>query len=63
MLALGELIRAQKETVGLNQGAKGSVVTGSERVPVKDDRPTLADAGIGKPASAVPDEYRTHAAA
>ena len=45
---LGELIKAQKETVGLNQGAKGSIVTGSVREPVKDDRPTLADAGIDK---------------
>jgi hypothetical protein len=49
---LGELIAAQKETVGLNQGAKGSVVTGSIREPVKDDRPTLASAGIGKKLSA-----------
>jgi hypothetical protein len=45
---LGELIAKQKETVGLNKGAKGSVVTGSQKVPVKDTRPTLADAGIDK---------------
>jgi DNA modification methylase len=45
---LGELITAQKETVGLNKGANGSIVTGSVREPVKDIRPTLADAGIGK---------------
>jgi hypothetical protein len=41
---LGELIKAQKETVGLNRGAKGSIVTGTKREPVKDDRPTLAEA-------------------
>jgi len=45
---LGEMIREQKATVGLNQGAQGSVVTGSERVPVKDKRPTLAAVGIDK---------------
>ena len=45
---LGELIKAQKETVGLNQGAKGSVVTGAGREPVKDERPTLAEASIDK---------------
>jgi hypothetical protein len=42
------LIAAQKATVGLNVGAKGSVVTGSKRDPVKDDKPTLAEAGIDK---------------
>jgi len=45
---LGEMIREQKETVGLNAGAMGSVVTGSDRVPLKDTRPTLADVGIDK---------------
>jgi len=45
---LGEMIRTQKEGRGLNQGAQGSVVTGTTRVPVKDDRPTLADVGIDK---------------
>lgn len=45
---LGELIVQQKETVGLNKGARGSVVTGSIREPVKDDRPTLAQVGIDK---------------
>lgn len=45
---LGEMIEEQKRTVGLNQGAKGSIVTGSERVPVKDERPTLASVGIDK---------------
>jgi len=44
----GELIQAQRETVGLNRGAKGSKVTGSKRDPLKDDRPTLAEAGIDK---------------
>lgn len=39
---LGELIRALKETVGLNRGANGSCVSGSEREPLRDDRPTLA---------------------
>ena len=56
---LGEMIQAQKKTVGLNVGAKGSIVTGTSRGPLKivtgtsrgplkDDRPTLADAGISK---------------
>lgn len=45
---LGELIREQKETVGLNQGAKGSIVTGATREPVKDTRPTLGQVGIDK---------------
>jgi len=45
---MGEMIA---ET-DLNKGAKGSVVTGTNRVPVKDDRPTLADIGITKNESA-----------
>ena len=45
---LGELIEEQKKTVGLNRGAKGSKVTGSERELVGDTRPTLTDAGILK---------------
>jgi hypothetical protein len=45
---IGEMIVAQKTTVGLNRGAKGSKVSGSVRVPVKDDRPTLAEVGIDK---------------
>lgn len=45
---LGEMIAEQRETVGMNRGAKGSVVTGSKRDPVKDTRPTLASAGIDK---------------
>lgn len=42
---LGELIHAQKETVGLNRGA---FVGGTEKEPPRDERPTLADAGIDK---------------
>lgn len=34
---LGEIIEAQRRTVGLNRGAKGSVVTGYKRNPLKDD--------------------------
>ena len=45
---LGELMTAQKDAVGLNRGAKGSKITGSKRIPVKDDRPTLAEVGIDK---------------
>ena len=44
---MGELIQAQKATVGLNHGAvKGK--TGSKGLPVLDSRPTLSDAGIDK---------------
>jgi N6-adenosine-specific RNA methylase IME4 len=44
---LGQIIKAQKETVGLNQGAvRGK--TGTKARPVLDDRPTLAAAGIDK---------------
>lgn len=42
---LGELIRAQKDTVGLHEGGRPSK-TGSSMAPVL--RPTLADAGIDK---------------
>lgn len=49
---LGEMIRAQKETVGLNKGSKAGRLPkngGSrEAPPLTDDRPTLADAGIDK---------------
>jgi N6-adenosine-specific RNA methylase IME4 len=45
---LGEMLKQQKETVGLNQGAQGSIVTGTQREPVKDTRPTLAEVGIDK---------------
>ncbi len=40
--------QAQKETVGLNRGLKGRQVTGVFATPVKDNRPTLAEAGIDK---------------
>jgi phage N-6-adenine-methyltransferase len=44
---LGELIRAQKETVGLNVG--GRPITGADgELVIADTRPTLADAGIDK---------------
>jgi len=45
---LGELLVVQKETVGLNRGAQGSIVTGAKREPLKDQRPTLASVGIDK---------------
>src|SRR4030095_6423794 len=46
---VGELMDAQRSNGGLNRGAKGSrKVTGSKKNPVKDDRPTLAEAGIDK---------------
>lgn len=41
---LGELIIAQKDSVGLN---KGTIRRGSESEP-RDERPTLADSGIDK---------------
>jgi hypothetical protein len=41
---LGELMTAQRESVGLN---KGTLRRGSESDP-RDDRPTLAEAGIDK---------------
>ena len=43
---LGEMIRAQKETVGLAKGG-GDTSTGSRKVPVQEP-PTLAEAGIDK---------------
>jgi hypothetical protein len=42
---LGEMISAQKETVGLNTGAKG---IGKSAVPSEDRTPKLADVGISK---------------
>ncbi|MQA65033.1 MAG: hypothetical protein GEU76_03895 [Alphaproteobacteria bacterium] len=42
---LGELITAQKETVGLNTGARG---IGTSAVPKENRTPTLAEAGIDK---------------
>ena len=43
---MGELIRAQKETVGLNVGKRGD--RGPRAAPRSDTRPTLIDAGISK---------------
>ncbi len=48
---LGELIVAQKETVGLNTGTAGKgrpSLGGANDEPPKDTRPTLAEAGIDK---------------
>ncbi len=45
---LGEMMREQKETVTLNRGLSGSIVTGFERDPVMDSRPTLTSVGIDK---------------
>lgn len=47
---LGELIRAQKETVGLRgpQHSTGGGSKGSKREPLPDAPPTLAEAGIDK---------------
>ena len=41
---LGELL----EKTPMNVGAKGSLVTGNKRVPVKDTTPTLSDLGLTK---------------
>ena len=49
---LGGMIVAQKKTVGLARPAIGSKIIGSKRVPMKDTRPTLAEAGIDKKLSA-----------
>lgn len=61
---LGEMIREQKETVGLNRGLVGTRLSGSKQEPLRDDRPTLADAGIDKKLSsraqklaAIPEEH------
>jgi hypothetical protein len=45
---IGEMMAMQRETEGFNRGLKGSIVTGMESIPAKDDRPTLAEAGIDK---------------
>jgi hypothetical protein len=42
---LGDCIRVQKDTVGLNKGAMG---IGTSAVPQENRTPTLADAGIDK---------------
>ena len=44
---LGELIRQQKETAGLNQGGRPTEKTGSQEEPVLQP-PTLAEVGIDK---------------
>ncbi len=53
---LGELLKAQRETVGLNRGAAGSAGPGrGNAVPIENrvsQVPTLADAGIDKKLSA-----------
>ena len=52
---LGEMLRDQKEAVGLNSGTAGKGRPrkgGAEAEPPKDERPTLADAGIDKKLSA-----------
>ena len=48
---LGEIIKLQKETVGLNTGTAGKGrpnLGGSDEVPPKNERPTLAEGGIDK---------------
>lgn len=48
---LGEMLREQKETVGLNTGTQGfgrPSLGGSSEEPPKSDIPTLADVGIDK---------------
>jgi hypothetical protein len=49
---LGELIKAQKETVGLNAGSRGAgrpvKKGGSAKAAPKDTRPKLADVGISQ---------------
>jgi hypothetical protein len=50
---LGEMIRQQKETVGLNRGTAGTMrgkdeSGGAVVEPPEDTRPTLADVGISK---------------
>lgn len=44
---LGELIKWQKETVGLNKGGNPNLPTGSKKEPVEKP-PTLAEVGIDK---------------
>jgi phage N-6-adenine-methyltransferase len=45
---IGELMAAQKETVGLSRGAAGDERPNEERGSKSDPRPTLAEAGIDK---------------
>lgn len=49
---LGEMLREQKETVGLNPGTRGQLAGGSRVEPPGATLPTLADAGIDKKLSA-----------
>lgn len=52
---LGQMLKEQKETVGLNQGTAGKGrprIGGSREELPKDNRPTLASAGIDKKLSA-----------
>lgn len=46
------MLREQKETVGLNKGAKAGRLPANggarEEPPLTDDKPTLADSGIDK---------------
>jgi hypothetical protein len=55
---VGELIVAQKKSVGLNKGTRGQLKGrktsgGVKKEPPDDDRPTLADVGIDKKLSSV----------
>ena len=45
---LDQMRQEQKNTVGLNRGLKKQESHWDRKYPVKDDRPTLADAGIDK---------------
>lgn len=56
---LGELILAQKESVGLNKGVRMAGKAGSSAVVTNDHReiPTLADAGISKDLSSRAQKY------
>jgi hypothetical protein len=46
---LGQMLKATPR----NTGAKGSKVTGTKRVPVKDSTPTLAELGLDKKTSSL----------
>jgi len=59
---LVEMIIAQKETVGLNGGLAGKVITGTGTGPPKDTRPTLAEAGIDKKLSSRSQKLALHCA-
>jgi hypothetical protein len=57
VLVVGKMIEAQKATVGLNRGMKGRKFSGAGVEPLKDDRPTLAEAGITKKLSSLAQKY------